>query len=269
MRARVDREVFLPTWTELGWPGGERRLPGRRRAGAGVGCWSCPSARGGACRDNGWLVRGCRGCESPGTSPAGALASITIEASSINGLTLDQGSYDLHLGGSVLSGLEARAATLLIGGTRSQFLSSKIEGGKIVFSGELAVASVQFRDVNIKIGIATRMRLQDCTFHGTVILLGEKDYAQDSFSLSNCTFWDCGIFGMRLPRDSWESYIDKNLDGCRGVVVVDDDKQEMVQRKKFLAVSKRTWMDDSSRRELLDKNSFLLSRKWLSEMAKL
>jgi len=69
LQAPPGRDAFLPTWKELGWPGGGHRSLAPWRAGACARRRICPSAEGGAYRCNAGLVRGCLGCETPGTSP--------------------------------------------------------------------------------------------------------------------------------------------------------------------------------------------------------
>ena len=63
LQAPPGRDAFLPTWEELGWPGGGHRSPAPRRAGACARCRICPSAVDDAWRCNARLLRGCRGCE--------------------------------------------------------------------------------------------------------------------------------------------------------------------------------------------------------------
>jgi hypothetical protein len=43
----VEVDAFLPTWEELGWPGGEHRSPAPQRAGACARRRICPSVDGG------------------------------------------------------------------------------------------------------------------------------------------------------------------------------------------------------------------------------
>lgn len=197
----------------------------------------------------------------------GSLASVALDRSTIWGLTVDRGSCELELLETRLTDVEFNGTNVTLRAVHSQMESSKFEGGKFSVSGGLEITRVEFVNAAVEVGVATRLAFKNCKFRDAKIIFSASDCDLERCRVVDCLFDGCGIWGLRVAMQNWESYVEKNLKDCEGVIVIEEQSDRSVWAVHIggiVLVNERLWADLAKRRRLLSELKKIFSKKWIN-----
>ncbi len=198
----------------------------------------------------------------------GNFRSVTFDQSTITGLTVKRGHYEVDLSESVISKSEFDNSSITLRGVRSRVESSRFAKGNVFISGNLSMVYANFVNSYLEIGLATGITFRNCTFKHARIKFTAADYDLERCRLVDCSFDGCAILGLRVALRNCESYVAKRLTGCEGIVVIKGSGKrsapEVFQEGKILLVHERIWADQVQRKKLLSKYRSIFTKSRLA-----